>query len=385
MRVLQIIGNSRFGGGVYYVLSIARQLSKEGQEIFILVENPVCAQYFREAGFKVLSTNAFRREISPYYDLKALGRLIYLINRLRPDLIHTHTSKGGFIGRLAARIAKAKKVIHTVHGFAFHEFSSPFAQAFYSWLERYASRFCQRLIFVNKKDCDCAREKKIGDERKRRIVYNGINYRAIEKISPNYQLKNELRLPDDAFLLTFTGRLSAQKNPKVLIEGLPNILKDYPNTYLLLIGDDLGLEKELRVKAKRLKVYDNVRFLGFRKDCVACLKSSDCFVLPSLWEGLSISLLEAMACGLPCLVSDIKGNNEVIVDGKNGFLFPPKAPDCFAEKVKQLIASKELRRRLGEEAKRTVRELFSEEIFLRETMKIYQECGLVSRFTQGVS
>ncbi len=375
MRIIQIIGKSGFGGGFYYIHTLSLRLRELGHDVFILTENPEVAEGFKRAGFEILSTNNFKREISPYHDLKTLLRLKSILRKISPDLVHTHTSKGGFIGRIAARIAKRERVVHTVHGFAFHEFSSPFGKFFYSSLERLASLFCDRLIFVNKKDATFAERLGIGNKRIRRIIYNGVDWEAIEKVKPHYEIKEELGIPKDSFLISFVGRLSPQKNPGLLISAMPDLLQEYPLTYLLLIGDGELKGKCLEMVKKR-GIEGNVKFLGFRRDCVSLIKATDCFVLPSLWEGLSISLLEAMASGLPCVVSDIKGNNEVIVNGENGLIFPPLVKEALVARIGSLIKDRDLRAKLSLAAKRTIRERFSSERFLKETLEIYQELGV---------
>ncbi|MEO0114498.1 MAG: sugar transferase [candidate division WOR-3 bacterium] len=374
MKIGQILGNSKFGGGVWVVLWLAKALRQKGNEVLIFASNPTVVAKFESEGFKVYRSRYFCREISPFKDLLALFELIFYLRRLRLDVVHTHTSKAGFLGRIAARLAGVKCIIHTVHGFAFHEFSHPLIIWFYSGLERIAAWFCDRIIVINQKDYNGTLQRKIANPRKVRLVYNGIDTAAVRAIEPKSNLRQELGLKPDTILLSFTGRLCRQKNLNLLIETLPLL----PNNFvLLLIGGDLNLEKELRQRVNQLGLSNRVLFLGFRSDVISLIKATDIFILPSLWEGLSISLLEAMAAGLPVIASDIKGNNEIIQDGKNGLLFNPLDRTDLARKILTLVDSENkintFARQLAENGQRTVQLRFSQNKFLNDTLKIYED------------
>jgi lipopolysaccharide/colanic/teichoic acid biosynthesis glycosyltransferase/glycosyltransferase involved in cell wall biosynthesis len=379
MRITQVLGNSKFGGGVWVVLWLSQALRENGHEVIIIAESESVAEKFRNEGFSVFSTNHFRREISPFHDIQTGFALARLFRKLKIDFVHTHTSKAGFIGRIAARLSGIPYILHTVHGFAFHEFSSKKSIFFYSALERVATLFCDRVIFVNQKDRDWAFRLKIGPEQKFRVAYNGIDVQKIDclKQSPGQasSLRQELGLAPDTILLSFTGRLSTQKNPGLLIDVL-SLLP--PNFVILLIGDCLGQYRDvLQAQVKQLDLGKRVIFMGFRSDVIPLIKATDIFVLPSLWEGLSISLLEAMAAGLPVVATDIKGNNEMIQSGKNGLLFRPQDKQDFADKILSLIDNQgkinSYAQQLAQAGKTTVKTKFSAENFLAKNLQVYDE------------
>ncbi|MEO0090047.1 MAG: sugar transferase [candidate division WOR-3 bacterium] len=375
-RIIHILGGSKFGGIIYYLTYLIERQLKEGYDVSILAENEKVKEYFRKnfPNVKIVDThNAYRREISPLYDLLALIRTIKVLKNY--DIVHTHTSKGGFIGRLAAKIRRIKLIIHTAHGFAFHEYSSPITTFFYSLLERLASYWCNKIILLNKKDWELAKKYNIGNEKKLVLIYNGIDYQRIKNILPNFAIRQKFNLNEEDFLITFVGRLSKQKNPEVLIWAIKELLKEKIDRkiFLLLIGEDMGMKERLIKLIDNFKINDYVGFLDFISNPIAIIKASDCFVLPSLWEGMPIALLEAMASGIPIIASNIKGNNEIITDGVNGFLFSPNNYQELKEKIFLLMKNQQLREKISFQAKEDVKRKFNKEKFQEETMKVYKE------------
>ncbi|MCS7250099.1 MAG: sugar transferase [candidate division WOR-3 bacterium] len=375
-RIIHILGGSKFGGIIYYLAYLIERQLKEGYEISILAENEKVKDYFKRnfSHIKIVDTkNAYKREISPIYDILALFRTIKVLKNY--DIVHTHTSKGGFIGRLAAKIRRIKLIIHTAHGFAFHEYSSKMTTLFYSLLERFASYFCDKIIILNKKDLDLAKKYKIGNEKKLKLIYNGIDWKKIENIKPDFSIRERFNLNKEDFLITFVGRLSKQKNPEILIWAMKELLKEKIDrkVFLLLIGEDMDMKERLTKLINDFKIKDYVAFLDFIPDPISIIKASDCFVLPSLWEGMPIALLEAMASGVAIIASNIKGNNEIIIDGVNGLLFSPTNYQELKEKINLLIKNEDLRKKISLKAKEDVKKRFNKERFQEETMRIYEE------------
>ncbi|MEO0089233.1 MAG: sugar transferase, partial [candidate division WOR-3 bacterium] len=225
------------------------------------------------------------------------------------------------------------------------------------------------------KDWELAKKYNIGNEKKLVLIYNGIDYQRIKNILPNFAIRQKFNLNEEDFLITFVGRLSKQKNPEVLIWAIKELLKEKIDRkiFLLLIGEDMGMKEKLIKLIDNFKINDYVGFLDFIPNPISIIKASDCFVLPSLWEGMPIALLEAMASGIPVIVSNIKGNNEIIIDGVNGFLFSPKNYQELKEKISLLIKKQELREKISLKALEDVKRKFNKEKFQEETMKIYQK------------
>lgn len=371
LKVFQVLAGGAWGGGAVVVLSLAKVLMQEGCDVWVLCLCDETRARFSEAGAKIITSAYWRRELNPLFDLSTLVQLFTLCRKEKFDIVHTHTSKGGFLGRIAARLAGVPTVIHTVHGFAFHEFSSGLTTSFYASLEKLASRFCDLIICVNNQDRLTAIERGIGRPDKIVTILNGIDLRRFEDVVITDSERDRLGLPREAVLVGTVGRLAAQKGFEYLIKAIPCIVRAHPQTWFLFAGDG-PLKAELQALAEKLGVRDRCRFLGFRRDIPQLLAYYDVFVLPSLWEGLSITLLEAMAASKAVIATNVKGNREVISDGINGVLCEPKNSEALANGIIDLIENEDKARLLGERARQTVEQRFDERIMLKRTLELYR-------------
>ncbi len=286
------------------------------------------------------------RRVNPFKDFKALNDITRLLKQEKPDIVHTHSSKSGVIGRIAASRAGIPVIFHTIHGFSFHEFSSLTAKTIYIPIERFASKFTDLHISVNQYDMDFAVKHKIINKDKILRVYNGIDLEENTRKPDRDGFKESLNIPAEALTVTQVGRLWRQKAPEVFVQTAVKILKQRKDVYFLLVGDG-----ELRSKLEWMITLhhceDNIKILGWRNDAGKILSISDVFMLTSLWEGLSIAILEAMARKLPVVTSNIKGNRELVIENETGFLCTPNQPDIFFEKLSLLLDSSSLRQKLG--------------------------------------
>lgn len=263
------------------------------------------------------------REISPLRDLKSLFSLYRLFKKEKYDIVHTHSSKTGVLGRIAAKLAGVPCIVHTIHGFAFESTKRQSVRMLYRILERIGAKCSSKIICLHNDDkIICEKLLKI-EPRKIEIISNGVD---IRKFSPainkgNYK-NNILGVGADSLVFTMVGRLWAQKNPLFFAEAASKIISSdlIPNAKFIIVGDG-ELKKELREKYLSDKVYaDRIIHLGWREDIAEILKASDVFVLPSLWEGMPLAILEAQATGLPCIVSNISGNRSLVTDSVDGYL-----------------------------------------------------------------
>jgi glycosyltransferase involved in cell wall biosynthesis len=205
------------------------------------------------------------------------------------------------------------------------------------------------------------------------VIANGIEFSRQPLDSSNLAtLQNELDLPSGGLLALSVGRLTEQKGHSYLLEDIPAILEQYPDTIFAIAGDG-PLKAELEAKAERLGISKRVRFLGTRSDVPALLQIADVFAFPSLWEGLPIALLEAMGAGLPVIATQVQGVEEMIVDGENGLLAPPADVEALKTGLLRMLAHPDLRVNLGAAGRATVQSSFSldqmgeryEDLFLR--------------------
>ncbi|MDX1522491.1 MAG: glycosyltransferase family 4 protein, partial [Anaerolineae bacterium] len=300
-----------------------------------------------------------------------------LCRREKFDIVHTHTSKGGFLGRIAARLAGVPLVIHTAHGYVFNETDSKIAALVYTYLERLATYFCDLIISVNDEERLIAIDKKVAGPDKIVTILNGIDVSKYENATPSEALRHELDPSGNAILIGTTGRLMPQKGLAYFLQAMPIILEACPSACFVSAGDG-PLEAELKRLADKLGIADRCRFLGFRKDIPELLACFDIFVLPSLWEGLSISLLEAMAASNPVVTTNIKGTREVITDGVDGLLVEPASPAALAKAVISLIHDKARAQALARTAKQKINDSFREEVMIERTLALYDREAVTS-------
>ncbi len=311
-----------------------------------------------------------RREINPLFDVFAFIKLFRLIKKNRFLLVHTHSSKSGFIGRLAARAAGVRCVVHTVQGFAFHEYSSRLSTFMIGLMERIAGLVTDRIIFVNQYDRKMALKMKLTSAEKMITIPNGIDLSQFNVTEPLPVPADLVGIVKRGGIVGMVARLWEQKAPQDFIRSIPVVVNTIPDAKFLVIGD--GHLKDKLVKlSQELNISDHVLFLGWRQDVKALLKLLDVFVLTSLWEGLSVSILEAMASGKPVVATNIKGNNELVVDGETGFLVPAKNPQMVGEKVLYLLMNRTLAQKMGLKGYQRVRENFSIQTTIGKINQLY--------------
>jgi glycosyltransferase involved in cell wall biosynthesis len=355
--LLQVVGPSKFGGDSVLVLEMARAAEENGFRVDVLASDPRFRELIREQGFGLVDLDVLKREIRPVADVSALLRLSHFLRRSRYDIVHTHTSKPGVIGRLAATRSGVPGILHTVHLFGFHEESGALATGVYSRVERAAAHWCDRIVTVSEYHRDWALRLGIGTSEQVVAIPNGVPTSRAYGVRPRAEVRAELGLTDEVAVVS-TGRLAEQKGLEYLLRAIPLLGPDRTRCKVLLAGDGPLLEPLTQLAAE-LGVLDVVRFLGFRRDIGDLLSAADIVALPSLWEGLSISLLEAMAAGRAVVTTTIGSNLEVTRDGAVASLVPPKDPAALAAALTRLITDPGRRDELGRLAEREQRSRYT--------------------------
>ena len=268
--------------------------------------------------------------------------MVELIKKEHFDIIHCNTPIGGVIGRLAGKKCKVKKVIYQAHGFHFYKGAPLINWLIYYPIEKWLAHYTDALITINNEDYE--RAKKFHLRNHGRVYYVpgvGINTKEYEPESFQRDKKREeLGIAHDDIMVISAGDLIERKNYKTSIEA---IAKTDNNIQYYICGKG-PLKEELEQLSMRLGVESQVHFLGFRTDIKELLWASDIFLFTTYQEGLPRSLSEAMAAGLPCVASKIRGNTDLISDGENGFLNDPNKADEFAESIIRLAEDVDLRK-----------------------------------------
>lgn len=368
-RLLHIVGGSAFGGGGVLIVEMARTARQNGIDAAVLTTDPIFQGKLSEAGVPFVDADVIRRPIRPLWDLRGLMRLRALLRDGRYDIVQTHTSKGGFIGRLAARLARVPAIIHTVHGFSFHEYSTAAARWAYASLERIAAGWCDRIVTVSEYHRRVALEMGIGSPEQVMAIPNGLDADRCRATLDRETARAGLDLHADDFGLLALGRLAPQKGFTYLLRALA-IDRD-PTMKLLVVG--VGpLEADLKREAALLGLDAQVTFLGFRNDIGDLFQACDLVTLPSLYEGLSIALLEAMAAGRPIVTTTIPSNVEVTRGGEGAVLVPPMDPQALRDALRSLRSDPGRRQELAKKALARFDESYTQERMLESYLALYR-------------
>lgn len=274
---------------------------------------------------------------------KAWGQVRRLLRDNGYAFMHCHSPIGGVIGRIAGK-QEGTKVIYTAHGFHFFKGGGLPGWLLYYPAEKLLSFWTDTLITINKEDYELAHKRFSAKS----IVYLpgvGIDVEKIRSIPAERDIKRkELEIPADGLLLVSVGELSVRKNHETVIKALDKI-KNH-KIYYIICGQG-QLEKKLSHISTQLHQADRVKLLGYREDVIEIMKAADIFVFPSLQEGLPVALMEAMACGLPVIASNIRGNVDLVVKNKGGYLAEKKAAGEYAAAINDLMKEKEKRLEMG--------------------------------------
>lgn len=373
--LLHVVGPSKFGGDSVLVLELARAAEENGFRVDILAGDPRFCELIRDAGFGLVDLDVLQREIRPVADLTALVRLGGILRRSSYSIVHTHTSKPGVVGRLAAARTGVPGIMHTVHLFGFHEESGALATGAYSRIERAAAHWCDRIVTVSEYHREWALRLGIGNPDQVVAIPNGVPTKRASGLRTRSEVRAELGLTDQVAVV-FTGRLAEQKGLEYLLRAVPLLGPDRARVRILLAGDGPLLEP-LTALAADLGILDDVVFLGFRSDVGDLLSAADIVALPSLWEGLSVSLLEAMAAGRAVVTTTIGSNREVTRDGAVASLVPPKDPRALAGAIRRLVADPARRDELGMLAQQEQRSRYTMSRMLDSYLAEYD--GLLAR------
>lgn len=375
-RVLHIITRMDVGGSSDDTLMLATRLAKPEFDNHLISGPtvdpvPALAESLARAGVPWVQVPSLRRPVNVPRDLLALRVLQRRIRMLRPEIVHTHSSKAGFVGRLAARLAGVRRIFYTPHGHVFHSYYGPPATRTFIALERLAARFTERIVVLT--DAEAEQHLAVGVGRRHQFVRipSGVDLAEVRAEAADAgRVRRELGLSSRTPLIGTVARLAPVKGLRYLLAAMPDILRRRPDSHLLLAGDG-DQRPGLEALARDLGVSDRIHFLGFRRDAAAVTAALDVFVLPSLNEGQGRVLVTAMALGVPVVTTRVGGLPEVVEDGCQGLLVAPADPQALARAVTALLTDRERAASLGM-AGRTRAALFSSEVMLKLHAELYR-------------
>ncbi|MBT2639683.1 glycosyltransferase family 4 protein [Bacillus sp. ISL-39] len=362
MKVVQIITRmDEPGGAQIHVRDLCLNLNSRGHDISLISgsENQIFPE-IEDNAIPYFQVKSMARNIKPIADIRALFEMKKIISRLKPDLLAIHSSKAGMIGRAAGWMLGIPTVF-TAHGWAFTEGVPRKRKNIYVQVERIAGRLSSGIIAVSQYDYALALNNKIITEEKLEVIQNGVPDR------PDIELaKTEVHPPR----MVMVARFAEPKNHRVVINAL-NKLRNY-EWEISFVGDG-PLKDEIERYVGELGLAGKIKFLGSSSNVSSILASAQLFILATNWEGLPLSILEAMRAGLPIVASDVGGVKEAVDHTQTGFLVKKGEVEELAGYIEKLIRSPELRFKMGTASRARYTEKFTFERMINETEQFYQK------------
>lgn len=363
LRISYLITRSDTVGGAHvHVLDLAARAQAEGHTVEVLVGgNGLYAALLRDKGLKVINLRYLVRPVRPHLDIFAVLECWRAFTRFRPDIVHVHSTKAGMVGRVAAKLAGVP-VVFTAHGWAFTEGIAERSRRLAVFLERHAVRLSDAIICVSAYDRQLALHLGVANDSLLTCIHNGVpEVASVLRCSGSGE--KDVRIVSVA-------RLDEPKDHALLLDALASV-KSLP-WVLELIGDGPFTEA-VQKKALTLGLADRVVFSGLCNDVPARLARSDVFALVSGWEGLPLSILEAMRAGLPVVASDVGGVAESVNDGVTGFLVPKGDSVVLADRLGRLVGDAALRQQMGRAGREVYEREFAFDVMYRRTQRVYQD------------
>ncbi len=326
----------------------------------------------RDNGITVRQIRNFVSEVALCKDLHALWQLYRLLRREHYDLMHTHNSKGGFIGRLAARLAGGPPVIHGVHGYAFHHDEPRLRRALFFLLEYIARNWSTRVICISQPLADLWVAKKLAPREKIRKIYSGIDVNEFKRTDKRDEIRRTLGLKQNDIAVGQVSKLWEGKGHCDIIEACVEIFEKVPNVKVFFIGEG-PIRKKLENIVLQKGFGNRIIFLGFLNNVAQVTAAMDIAVLASYYEGMGRVILEAMAAGLPVIATRVGGIVDLVVDNKTGILVDAHSPDQIAKAAIRLARDVTLRKQMGLAGKERADSSFSAGEMIAQIDMLYTE------------
>ena len=360
-HIFYLITRSERAGAQAHVL----ELIQEMQDYFTISlasgEQGYLLDAAKEIGVETFYLPSLNRALNPYQDYLAFTEIKNVLKISKPNLLHAHSSKAGILGRLAAKTLGIDSVF-TAHGWVFAEGSAWYSKMLGISLEKAVATITKKIITVSDADMSLALTYRITKKEKLVSIHNGIGDLLLPHVSRDLNEK---------VCIICVARLSRQKNIECLLSAVHKLKNDAPFS-LKIVGD--GPKRSvLERKTKKMGLENIISFSGAVNNIPAMLHKADIFVLSSNWEGLPISIIEAMRAGLPVVATDVGGVSELVENKITGFLSPRGDSRALAQNLKQLLRDSRLRVQMGFAGRQHYLKSFTTEIMLKSTLDVYRQ------------
>ena len=381
MRIAHVITRMIIGGAQENTLLTCRELLHWfGDDVLLITGPPLGPEgslmpRVEQEGVPHVVLPPLRREIHPGRDLRGYFSVKQALREFAPDVVHTHSAKGGVLGRAAGRATGAPAVVHTVHGAPFHPYQGRAGRRLSIWAERWAARRCDKLVSVADAMTQLLVDARVAPAEKFVTVYSGMETAPfLHADEHRTEMRRRLGYEQQHVVIGKIARLFHLKGHGYLIRAAGEIVRRHPHARFLLVGDGL-LRQQLEQQAAAAGLTDFVRFAGLSppEEIPAWLAAMDVVTHVSLREGLARVLPQALLAGKPVVSYDIDGAREVVIPDQTGFLLPPESLDELTDSLCRLIEDPQLRRRLGEEGRRRFTQQFCCRTMAEKLRLVYEE------------
>jgi glycosyltransferase involved in cell wall biosynthesis len=381
IRVLRIIARLNMGGPAHQAsLLSGRRFDPERYETLLvhgsLASGEKSMAYLAEGeGAKTLFVPELAPPLNPIRDARALTRLARIARRFQPQIVHTHTAKAGFVGRLAALMASRPRpaIVHTYHGHVLEAYFGPGKTALYRRLEFLAARFSDLLVGVSQATVDDLVRLGVAPRDRFRVVPLGLDLEPFARIGPGTEsdLRAELSIRPEQVVFSYVGRLVPIKRLDLLLRAFARMDADTESSQLLVVGDG-ETRPALERLSRELRIDSRVHFLGYRGNIESVAAAADAAVLSSENEGTPVSLIEAAAAGRPAVATAVGGVPEVVTR-ETGILVSPGDDEAMASAMSRIARDRQLRQAMGEKARERALLRHSAERLISDMKSLYEE------------
>jgi glycosyltransferase involved in cell wall biosynthesis len=380
MRIAHIITRMILGGAQENTLLSCEELMRRHGAEVLLVTGPAIGpegsliERGRAGGVPIDIMPELRRAIHPWRDWRAYRRIKQVLREFRPDVVHTHSAKGGILGRAAAAALGVPAIVHTVHGAPFHPYQNPLAREFARRCERWAARRCHAIVSVSNAMTKLMVTAGVAPREKFTTIYSGLEVKPFLAAETSRDAaRAELGYRPEHLVIGKIARLFALKGHEFLIRAAPAIVAAWPNARFLIVGDGV-LRRQIESQVAQAGLAEHFQFLGLvpPERIPRLIAAMDIVVHVSLREGLARALVQSLLVGRPVVSYDIDGAREVVRSGETGFLVQPKSIDDLVRAIDRLAADSGLRAQMGATGRRELADRFRQERMVDQLQCLYE-------------
>ncbi|KAA3598719.1 MAG: glycosyltransferase family 1 protein [Calditrichaeota bacterium] len=373
IKNIHIITRLDEGGSAGVTLDLVEGLKKQGLDVELIYGltssfHSSFKDFEQKTGIKTHCIPEMIREVNPLKDLVATFKLYKILKKQKPQILHTHTSKAGIVGRLAGFLARIPVRVHSPHGHIFYGYFDRFTTKFFILIEKFFAKTSHKILNLTDEGRSDHIKEKIDKPEKFETVYCGIFLDDFKNCTKS-EIRTEFGVNESEFLVGFVGRLTEIKGCDIFLKGAKQVSEKADNVKFMVVGDG-ELREQVHTLAKNLGISDKVIFTGMRNDIPQIFKALDVFVLTSRNEGLGRVLVEAMVSGIPIVASEVGGVPEVVEYGKSGLLFSSENISELSENILKLVSQNDLKENLISNGKRRAED-FEMQLMIDKVKSIY--------------